>query len=41
MTGNESFSLFPEVKLKSFFFHLLCMVVFAVMFLVVVIDSHP
>ena len=40
MTGGESFLLLLEVRLKSLFLHLPCMVAFIVMFLVVVIDSY-
>ena len=39
-TGGGSFSLLPGVRLKGLFLHLPCMVVFAVLFPVAVIDSH-
>ena len=40
MTGGGSFSLLPGVRLKSLFLCLPCTMVFAVMFPVMVIDSH-
>ena len=39
-TGGGSFSLLPGVRLEGLFLCLPCMVAFAVLFLVVVIDGH-
>jgi len=40
LLAMEAFTLFPEVRLKSFFFYLSGTVVFMVTFLVVVINSY-
>jgi len=40
MTGGRSFFLLPEVRLKSLFLHLSCIVAFMVSFPVAVIDGH-
>jgi len=40
MTGGKSFHLLPEVRLKSLFLYLPCIMAFAVTFPVVVINSH-